>query len=243
MITAVAFGAIGPRYSAPRNHAAGEPFVYTPPEGFTSPKDVKEAAKDLLAAKDDEREWVHEGRPGQIIVPRLHLRQSNARGTVEAEDLATIAKGMPGVLEESGVTWKDVRQETRTRADGARVGLIEGECTKTVTSQDMTLKTSSVQVRYRRLLFVFPTDEGSAFTTAVYGVDEIPTWQPALEASIGTARGVALRVPSPPAWMYFAWGGAGLVIGWLVSSLLSRRGTTPEPAKPAAAPKSEKDDA
>jgi hypothetical protein len=60
-------------------------------------------------------------------------------------------------------------------------------------------------------------------TTALYGNTEVARWQPVLEATIAKAHGVALRVPPPPNWMYFAWGGAGLVIGWLISSLALRK--------------------
>ena len=64
---------------------------------------------------------------------------------------------------------------------------------------------------------------GTVITTSFYGTGEVAKWQPALEATIAKAHGVALRVPPPPNWMYLAWGGAGLVIGWLVSSLVLRK--------------------
>lgn len=234
LLTAVVFAVVGPRLTAPHDRAAGEPFSYEPPEGFTAP-DGKEAATAVLAPKDDEREWVHALTPGHVVAPRLHLKQSNVKGTVEPADLAKIAEGMPAMLQESGVTWTDVRLETRTRPDGTRVGLIEGECTKKVEdtpAPDFAAAAprqgASIKVQYRRLLFVFPTDEGSAFTTAVYGKDEIAKWQPELEATIAKARGVALRVPPPPGWMYFAWGAAGLVLGWLAVSLVEKRGAKAE---------------
>ena len=233
VVVAVALAVVGPRFSAPHDRASGEAFAYEPPAGFAAPKESEgETAKAVLDAKGDEREWVHTLTPGHVVAPRLHLRQSKTKSTVEPADLAKIAEGMPAVLAESGVTWKDVRQETRTRADGTRVGLIEGECTKKVDDTSSvapfappgaTLAASQVKIAYRRLLFVFPTDDGSAFTTAIYGQDEIGKWQPELEATIGTAHGVALRVPPPPGWMYLAWGGAGAVLAWLTVSLVSRR--------------------
>lgn len=218
VVSALGLAALGPRLTAPHDRAAGEPFVYEPPDGFTLDKgDVAKAINDDSAR---DREWVHAATPGHVVAPRIHLTPSTKAGTVESADLTRISEGMAAMLEPTGVTWSEVRHETRTRADGARVGLIEGECTK-ATEQ---FGAGAVKIKYRRLLFVFPTDEGSAVTTAVYGNDEVATWQPAFEASIGKARGVALRVSDPPGWMYFAWGGAGLVLGWLVSSLLAKRG-------------------
>ena len=76
---------------------------------------------------------------------------------------------------------------------------------------------------YRRLFFVFPIDGGTVITTSFYGTSEVAKWQPVLESTIAKAHGVALRVPPPPNWMYFAWGAAGLVIGWLASSLVLRK--------------------
>jgi hypothetical protein len=217
--TALAFAVVGTRLSVPHDRPAGEPFAYQPPEAFTAVKE--DAAKAVVDESALEQQWIHAPTSALGIAPRVHLSQSKKVGTVEAEDLARIADGMPSILEPNGVTWTDVRRETRTRADGARVGLIEGECTKK--ADESMLGGPPVKVRYRRLLFVFPTDTGSAVTTAVYGKDEIATWQPAFEATLATARGVAVRVPSPPPWTYLAWGVAGLVVGWLALSLLARR--------------------
>ena len=94
------------------------------------------------------------------VTPRITLKRSKSGGTVEPADLATIASGMPQVLEPSGVTWTDVRHETRTRPDGTRVGLIEGEC-----------REQERRPQYRRLFFVFPVDGGTVITTAFYGTE------------------------------------------------------------------------
>jgi hypothetical protein len=139
------------------------------------------------------------------------LKRTKGGGTVEPSDLAAIARGMPEVLAASGLTWTDVRHETRVRADGARVGLIEGVCV------------NANGAEYRRLFFVFPVDGGTVITTSLYGTGEAAKWQPVLEATIARAHGVARRMPPPPNWMVLAWGGAGLVLGWLVSSLALRK--------------------
>jgi hypothetical protein len=236
VVIACLFAAVGPRLGGPRDRSAGEPFVYQPPEGFVLDKgDPAKALNDDTGARD--REWVHPATFGHSIAPRIHLSPSTKGGTVEAADLARISEGMPAMLEPTGVSWSEVRRETRTRSDGARVGLIEGECTKAAEA----LGAGTVNVKYRRLLFVFPTDEGSAVTTAVYGTDETATWQPAFESSIDKARGVALRVPAPPTWMYVAWGAAGAVLAWLAASLKAKRdlrlSMTPPPMPAVSLPK------
>lgn len=212
VVTAVAFAVFGPRLTAPHDRAAGAPFVYEPPEGFTPVGGELE--------KDGEREWLHAVTPGHAMPARVTVKQLRKGGNVELADLAKIAEGMPGVLAPGGVTWKDIRQETRTRADGTHVGLIEGECTKK--TEDVPV-VGELTLTYRRLMLVFPTDDGTALTTALYGKDEVAVWQPVFEASIARSRGVALRVPPPPGWMYFAWGGAGVVIGWLAGGLMGQR--------------------
>jgi hypothetical protein len=217
VVVACLFAAVGPRLRGPHDRAAGEPFVFQPPEGFVLDKTRAPASINDDSARD--REWVHPATLGHSVAPRIHLSPSTKGGTVEAADLARIADGMAGMLEPTGVTWSEVRRETRIRADGARVGLIEGECTKTTTE----LGAGSVTVKYRRLLFVFPTDEGSTVTTSVYGTDEIGTWQAVIEDSIGKARGVALRVPPTPTWMYAAWGAAGALLAWMAASLKAKR--------------------
>jgi len=217
--TTLVFALLGTRLSAPHDRKAGEPFVYAPPEGFSA--DKIDPAKAVVEEGAAERQWTHPPKTALGIEPRVHLSLSKTGGTVEGPDLARIAEGMPAMLEASGVTWTDVRRETRTRPDGARVGLIEGECTKKV--ETMIVGGPTAKVRYRRLLLVFPTDDGSALLTAVYGKEDSADFQAAFEASVDKARGVAVRVPSPPGWMYLAWGGAGLLIGWLALSLLTRR--------------------
>lgn len=204
VVTALFAAFLGPRVTAPHDRPAGEPFSYEPPEGFIE-------AKGEAKQGDEDQEWLYPTKNVLAVTPRITLKHSKNGGSVEPSDLATIASGMPGVLEPSGVTWKDVRHETRTRPDGTRVGLIEGEC---VNKND---------ARYRRLFFVFPVDGGTVITTAFYGTADIAKWQPALEATITKAHGVALRVPPPPAWMYGAWAGAGVLIGTLASALVFRK--------------------
>jgi hypothetical protein len=228
----VGFAILGPRLSAPQDRRAGEAFVYEAPEGFAASK-VGPSGEPL---GEGETLWEHAPLPGHTTKALVHLKRSKMGGTVEPADLAKLAEGMPEMLRPLGLTWKDVRQETRTRPDGARVGLIEGD--SLARGPEDFAGGGPVQVHQRRLLFLFPTDEGTALTTAVFAKEELGTWGPALEATIGKARGVAVRQPPPPQWMHFAWGGAGLVLALLGNALAKGRrsgeaSTDPE-NKPAA---------
>jgi hypothetical protein len=209
----VAFAILGPRLSAPQDRRAGEPFVYEAPEGFAASK-VGPSGEPL---GEGETLWEHAPLPGHTTKALIHLKRSKLGGTVEPADLAKLAEGMPDMLRPLGLTWKDVRQETRTRPDGARVGLIEGD--SLARGPEEFAGGGATQVHQRRLLFLFPTDEGTALTTAVFAKEELGTWGPALEATIAKARGVAVRQPPPPQWMHFAWGGAGLVLALLGNAL------------------------
>lgn len=219
IVVGIVFALVGPWLMVPRSEPAGEPFVYVPPDGFVEnvgqsvgPVDMTGQAPKLTRPPEGEREWIavapsgvgRADRPasGGLSLPmvRLTLAHSATMGTVEPADLKRIADGMPAMLAAEGVTWKLVRTETRERADGARVGLIEGECTKG-------------SIAYRRLMLAFPDDTGLSVVVAVYGDDDATRWQAPIEASIATARGVAKRRPAPPPWMRGAWGAGGLVLG------------------------------
>jgi hypothetical protein len=220
--TAALFAFAGPRLVGPQDRKATESFVFAPPEGFVEVK----AGPDGAALGADETLWEHPPLPGHTTSPRVHLKRSKMGGTVEAADLAKLKAGMPELLQPMGLTWKDVRQETRVRSDGARVGLIEGESVGTSAIQ--LLGGGDGKEYQRRLLFLFPTNDGTALTTCVYAKEERATWEPQLEASIMLSRGVAVRLPPPEQWLYFAWGGAGLVLALLGSALWKRGERPPE---------------
>ena len=210
-VIALASALLGPRLSSPHDHAAGAPFSYDPPEGFTSAGPV---------TADGAMEWLHPTTAGHAMASRITLKELRKSGNVERSDLDVIAGGMPAVLEPSGVSWTTIRVETRTRADGARVGLIEGESSK---KTDTVPGVGDVMLTYRRLMLVFPTDQGTALVTALYGKDEIAQYQPVFENTINTAHGVAFRAPPPPPWMNVAYGIAGAVLAWFGLSLIGRR--------------------
>lgn len=210
----VLFGAVGPRLTAPHDKKAGEVFVYEPPAGFVAAKSATAGA-----LEDATRSWV-DGSSASTFVARVTMAHSNGTGTVEEGDLAQIVEGLPETFAKEGVEWTHRRHETRTRSDRSRVGLIEGDCVSHVKS---FLPGVTADVRFRRLQLVFPDDAGTTIVTAQFAADEAPKWEPLFEASIEKARGVATRVPAAPPWMMVAWGGAGAVLGWLVSSMLASR--------------------
>jgi hypothetical protein len=225
--SAVLFAVVGARFSAPHDRESGERFSYQPPPGFIETKSGADQ-------EPEERQWEHAQTNTMALAAHVHLAMSKKSGTVEAADLARISEGMPNMLLPSGVTWKETRRETRTRSDGARVGLIEGECSKA--SVDIGFGVSALPVRYRRLMLVFPTDNGTGLVTAAYAEADVATFQPAFEATLATARGVAVRVPPAPPWLYAAWGIAGLLVGYFVSAMFGRgaRSRSREPSEPRA---------
>lgn len=201
---------IGPRLTAPHDRSAGEPFVFEPPAGFEETK------------SEEGRKWRLADTTGHVFVPRFILTHSPNTMTVEERDLARIAQGMPDEFKSAGLEWVERRHETRMRPDGARVGLIEADCTRRQEAMTFPLRVGPTEVSFRKLQLVFPDDQGTSIVTADFASEEATTWEPIFEASIGKAKGVATRVPSPPPWMFAAWGAAGLALGWLVSSFVFR---------------------
>jgi hypothetical protein len=217
-------GVVGPQSRGPRNRAAGAPFEYHPPDGFVArpPKDADASVSHV---------WVYEeegdGRPvatdqGASLIHAV-LHHSSKEMSVEERDLAKLAHEMPRAFEDS-CTWTHRRHELRTRSDGARVGLIEGDCRHDVDLGALGLQTKKVHAR--KLQLMFPDDSGTSIVTASYPADQAARWEPVFEATIAKASGVATRVPSPAAWIYAVWAAAGAVLGWLASALVARRAST-----------------
>jgi hypothetical protein len=218
VLGALLFGVVGPRLTWPHGKSAGEPFAWVPPDGFV---EVHEPAAD---GEPEGRKWRLADPVGHAFVPRAEVTHSPSELPVDEAALAQIAAGMPSTFAPSGVTWTERRHEMRTRPDGARVGLLEGDWVKRADIGMMLMaKSNTVDVHARKLQLVFPDDTGTSIVTIDYGKDEAATWEPIFEASIAKAKGVATRVPAPPMWMYTAWGSAGLVLGWLASALLGSR--------------------
>jgi hypothetical protein len=236
-IAAVIFVIAGPYLTGPHGKSAGAEFVYEPPDGF-KPATAHELGK--AALPDDAKVWVfHELTSMNPVVggtpnpPTVVLTHSAKEMSVEEHDLAKLAEDMPSAFE--GCTWVHRRHELRTRADGARVGIIEGDCDKDVDLTAFGLPPKSIKTR--KLQLMFPDDLGTSIATVSYPTEQATRWEPLFEATIGKAKGVATRTPPPPNWVYGAWIAAGIVIGWLASALLARRAPADPPApKPEEKP-------
>jgi len=237
---AIAFGFLGPLATAPHDKKAGAPFAWDVPEGF-SESHAEISMLDPTPKHEEGTLYRLTDAAGHSFVPRAQLTHSANETPVEETDLAQIAAGLPETFAKAGVDWVPRRHETRVRPDGARVGLIEGECTRRV-SEGLPFLTKGVaaDVHFRKLQLVFPDDAGTSIVTIDYGSDEATKWEPIFEATIARSKGVATRVPPAPAWMYGAWGAGGLVLGWLGASLLGSRAAAN--GKTAPAPKSKKDE-
>src|SRR5262245_59388154 len=119
---------LGPRLTLPSDRAAGQPFAYEPPEGFVELKDSK-----LSEQAEGAKAWVFANADPRGFTPRVNIIHSPKRGGVEERELAALASTLPETFA-ADFTWKERRHETRLRPDGARVGLVEGDCTKTVSA-------------------------------------------------------------------------------------------------------------
>lgn len=226
LLVTVLAALVGPRLVGPQDRAAGALFQYAPPEGFVPLPEG--SAGDLEGA----RVWVNEAVEkknfdGSVADPkasstRIILNHSNKEMNVEEAELSKLVVEMPKAFEGS-CTWSHLRHEMRVRADGARVGLIEGNCDREIDLSAFGLPSSPVKTR--KLQLMFPDDRGTSLVTASYPTDQAARWAPLLEATIGTAKGVATRVPSPSLWTRAAWALAGAVLGWLVMAIAMRSGS------------------
>lgn len=199
---------LGPKLTLPRDRPAGQPFVYEPPEGFIELKDPKAIEK-----SPDAKMWVIANPSRRSFAPNVSTTHSTQRAPLEERELKATVATMPATLAPE-IQWTHRRHETRVRPDGARVGLIEGDC---VRSQD-----GNTEQKFRMLQIVFPDDTGTTIATAQYPGEEATHWEPIFEATIARAKGVAVKVPEVPGWIFAAWGAGGIVLGWLGASLLNR---------------------
>ncbi len=233
LAVALTFAFAGPRLTGARSRPAGEPFAYEPPEGFVE-------AHDLPKSSEDTKAWASK-ESSETGQQRAAVNQSHSPRElpVEEEELAKLAKEMPKAFEDTGCTWTHRRHEMRVRPDGARVGLIEGDC-----NSDLDLgKIGGLKIRSRKLQLIFPDDAGTSIVTASYPTEEATKWEPIFEATISKAKGVATRVPSPAIWLYGVWGGAGAILGWLLAAIIKKKEPATPPKSNEEKKREKKDDA
>jgi hypothetical protein len=213
-ISALTFGLAGPRLTgdARKAHDAGEPFAYTPPEGFVA---------DKARSKDGVSLYVHpESRDTNPTAVAVHHADKSI--TFADGELARLVDEMPKAFEDAKCTWVHRRHEVVTRPDGARVGLVEGDCDREIDLAELA-GLEKKKIRTRKLQLLFPDDKGLSIATASFATEEAARWAPAIESTIHTAKGVAARYPPPSPVQYAMWAAAGAVLGWLAAGLLSRR--------------------
>lgn len=213
------FALVGPRLALPEGRKAGAPFEYVPPVGFAL--DTNDGGKTLSGSVEGLRKTFRYMGPGSSsFKPVVAWNLVPDRGTVEPEDMARVARGMPALFAPQGEEWTLVRTFTRERPDHARVGGIVGA----VTRKD--------NVAYQIMQLAFPVDEGTALVTAKYPVTEAGAWGPVFEGTIDNAKGVALRPQEPEAGTRIMFGAPGALLGLALAWLLGARKMAPS-AKPA----------
>lgn len=222
LVVAATFALAGPRLIGPRSRSASEPFAFVPPDGFVETK----AASTRVDASSA-RAWELPDEPPRSR-PSVVVHHTAVAMQVDEASLAKMVAEMPQAFEDC--TWVHRRHETRERPDGARVGLIEGDCNREIDLSAAGLP--SIKASSRKMQLVFPENEGSSIATISYPTEHADRYQPVFEATIGRAKGVATRVPSPPTWQWIAWAAAGLAIGWLIAKVIVRdKDAEPAPEK------------
>jgi hypothetical protein len=196
---AAAFAWVGPMLTGPRDKPAGEPFVYQPPPGFLK---VGEAEKKRIAAQAIEV-WAH---AMDVTVVQTHTPTKSA---LSGREIAGLSEGMRVVFAGTCTSWQHVGHESRPLPSGARVGIVEGDCTKP-------------EQPFRTLQLAFPVDDGTAIVTALFPSKDEKRWMPLFDKSIVTAKGLAVRGTSAPGWMHVVWG-AGVFFVVMIGSALVRK--------------------
>jgi hypothetical protein len=226
IVIAVTFALAGPRMVGEQNRPSEEPFAYVPPEGF---KELPATSKRVDAS--GAKAWEVPEEPATIR-PSVVVHHSAVNMQVDEPNLAKMVADMPNAFEEC--TWVHRRHETRTRPDGSRVGLIEGECNREIDMSAAGL--GNLKASSRKMQLVFPENEGSSIATISYPTEKAARWEPAFEETILKSKGVATRVPPPGTWVVVGWGVVGLLLGWLFAKMIVRPSESPAEKVPEKEP-------
>jgi hypothetical protein len=206
-LAAIIIGAIAPRVTGPSDAPAREAFAYVPPPGFAPLEDAK--AKALPGGQALLRAWSQKSNATSTYTPNITLAHAAQAMAVEDRDLGELARQMPTIFAAGGTTWREVRHGRRVRADGAHVGLIEGEC-------------SQGALQFRSIQIIFPDDTGTSIVTGSFPLDQADKLEAPFEATIADAKGVAKRVGPIALWRYAAWAIAGGILAYFSLAMIGR---------------------
>ena len=145
---------------------------------------------------------------------------NDSHATLDEAALSRIENEMSEHQRSQGLLYTATTQRIVTRPDGARVGLIAWNVESAPnSSQPATLPRHAVQLS-------FPDNAGIAIVTAQYLASDEATVGPAIESSIGTALGVAVRPPPFALWLRLLAAVLGGALGYLLSRVT--RGAAPK---------------
>lgn len=217
LVIGITIALVGPRLFGDQSKPASEPFAYVPPDGFVAKSAVGSAkAADTPGAKAWE---LPASDPGKLPTALIVVHHTAVNMQVDEPSLGKMSQEMAPVFEDC--TWEHSRHEMHMRSDGARVGLIEGDCWAEI---DLTaVGGEKKRVETKKLQLIFPENEGSSIATISFPKEQAAKLEPVFEATMDRAKGVATRVPMPPIWEYGAFGVAGLVLGRLFAALVLKK--------------------
>ena len=210
VIVGVAAGAIGPRALAERDRPARAAFEYLPPAGFIESPEGGGALQHAVVG--GERMWTAPAVAPEGYTPNVSVTHIAKEAPQTEVELASLARGMPGVFASSGTDWSELGHRVHVRPDGARVAVIEGAARR----HDGT------GAPYRVLQLAFPEDAGMSLATASFPERGADQWEKDFDATLDTARGVSFRAPPPPDWSYGAWGLSAGVVALMALSVAGR---------------------
>lgn len=230
VVVGVLLGGLVAPYALRRERAAKAAFEYVPPPGFSpatgearrkltqgSTQPTPGADSFLPVPEADQhperRAWVGTPKTSLDPAPRIVQVHNDSRGALDEAALSRIASEMAEHQRSQGLTYTVTQKRIVERADGARVGLIAWNV-----ESDPSSPQPAARPRHA-IQLSFPDNDGIAIVTAQFTASDDAVIAPLVEASVGTALGVAVRPPPFPLWLRLlaALGGAG--IGYLLSRL------------------------
>ncbi len=234
VLVGVLLGGLALPYALGRERPAKAAFEYVPPAGFSpatgdarrkltqGTSEPKPGADSFLPVPEadqhpDRRAWIGTPKNPLEPPPRIVQVHNDSHAGIDESALARIESQMREHQRSQGYSYTVTEQRIVTRADGARVGLLAWDVESAPhSSQPASLPRHAVQLS-------FPDNDGIAIVTAQYLASDEATVRAAIESSIETAIGVAVR-PAPFAlWLRFLVAVLGGALGYLLARALGRR--------------------